>query len=421
MRYKFLLHVLIQCLSNRRAGYDMAGNDLVGFMVPLVLNKPFSISKYIYANMKENLKRTSGRTTGNKFWMYHRFLQIIMNVQHPNLPKADKDILKIDAMIEHSLKIFRVVAANSDEGGDGGDIGDAGASAAGTTGASSVGGDAEDSESDDNRPEPGYEFYLDDHGVRKVRKIRQEEDADYVPSDTETKRLKRKQTAARRKKKNKKYIGASCVQPTVSQPEPVHEADMNPNFGLTADEAAAIITSPPRSSEPTPVVTSAAETPTQDEKVDFLFSQLQAAAGQIDRQSTVINVTRGDVIKQRLEINTLNSTVERQQAEITHRQAEIEQLKAENACLKAADEERERQLQQMRAADNARGIDMNRLKERSIEVQRLAETLKAKHDDMKEWYNSRNTKITDGVKRINDGFENVRKCVNIMWVDRCKQ
>ncbi|KAF5767103.1 hypothetical protein HanXRQr2_Chr14g0620431 [Helianthus annuus] len=75
----------------------------------------------------------------------------------------------------------------------------------------------------------------------------------------------------------------------------------------------------------------------------------------------------------------------------------------------------------MRAAHNARGIDMNRLKEKSIEVQRLAETLKSKHDDMKEWYNSRNTKITDGVKRINDGFENVRKRVNIMWVDRCKQ
>ncbi|MFS7920527.1 hypothetical protein Hanom_Chr03g00225911 [Helianthus anomalus] len=73
MCYKFLLHVLFQCLSNRRAGYDMAGNDLVGFMVALVLNKPFSISKYIYANMKENLKRTGARTTGNKFWMYPRF------------------------------------------------------------------------------------------------------------------------------------------------------------------------------------------------------------------------------------------------------------------------------------------------------------------------------------------------------------
>ncbi|KAJ0524520.1 hypothetical protein HanRHA438_Chr09g0376801 [Helianthus annuus] len=233
-----------------------------------------------------------------------------------------------------------------DEGDDGGDIGVAGASAAGTTSASLAGGDAEDLESDDNWPEPGYEFYLDDWVVRKVRKIRQEEDADYVPSDTEVERLKRKQTAARRKKKNRKYIGASSVQPTVSQPEPVHEADMNLNFGLTIDEAAAIISSPPRSSEPTPVVTSAAETPTatpqepthsiastirattsqhgserrqrkfsemqQDEKVDFLFSQLQAAAGQIDTQSAVINVTRGDVIKQRLEMNTLKSTIKRQ-------------------------------------------------------------------------------------------------------------
>ncbi|KAJ0766678.1 hypothetical protein HanPSC8_Chr03g0087111 [Helianthus annuus] len=65
MRYKFLLHVLIQCLSNRRAGYDMAGNDQVGLMVALVLNKTFSISKYIYANMKENIKRTGGCMTGN--------------------------------------------------------------------------------------------------------------------------------------------------------------------------------------------------------------------------------------------------------------------------------------------------------------------------------------------------------------------
>ncbi|MFS7926554.1 hypothetical protein Hanom_Chr04g00298381 [Helianthus anomalus] len=64
----------------------------------------------------------------------------------------------------------------------------------------------------------------------------------------------------------------------------------------------------------------------QDEKIDFLFSQLQAAAGQIDRQSTVIN-----------------------------------------------------------------------------------------------WYNSRNTKITDGVKQITKGFEFVRNRVNILWGDRCKQ
>ncbi|KAF5813194.1 hypothetical protein HanRHA438_Chr03g0106471 [Helianthus annuus] len=64
IHYKFLLHVLIQCISNTRAGYDMAGNDLVGLMVALVLNKPFSIPKYIYANMKENMKRTGGVQQG---------------------------------------------------------------------------------------------------------------------------------------------------------------------------------------------------------------------------------------------------------------------------------------------------------------------------------------------------------------------
>ncbi|MFS7947879.1 hypothetical protein Hanom_Chr06g00553351 [Helianthus anomalus] len=75
----------------------------------------------------------------------------------------------------------------------------------------------------------------------------------------------------------------------------------------------------------------------------------------------------------------------------------------------------------MRATDNAHGIDMNRLKERSIEVKRLADTLKEKHEDMKEWYNIRNNKLTYGVKRITDGFEFVRKRVNILLGDRCKQ
>ncbi|KAJ0718516.1 hypothetical protein HanLR1_Chr08g0271461 [Helianthus annuus] len=83
--------------------------------------------------------------------------------------------------------------------------------------------------------------------------------------------------------------------------------------------------------------------------------------------------------------------------------------------------ERERHLQQMRAADNTRGIDMNRMKERSSELQRFAEALKEKHDYMKEWYNSRNTTIVDGVKRITEGFESVRKRFNILWGDRCKQ
>ncbi|KAF5821026.1 hypothetical protein HanXRQr2_Chr01g0008971 [Helianthus annuus] len=230
---------------------------------------------------------------------------------------------------------------------------------------------------------------------------------------------------------------------------------MDPNLGFTATEASEMVPSPPRSTEPTPIVRSTPETPTvtpqapthsiassirattsqpaaeciqtifsqmqPDEKVGFLFSQLQAAAGQINRQTDVIKATRGDLIKQQLEINTLNSTVGRQQAEITRQQAEIEQLKTENASLKAADEVRERQLQQMHAADNTRGIEMNRMKESNSKLQKLAESLKERHDYMKEWYDSRNTTIADGVKKITECSEIVRKRVNILWNDRCKQ
>ncbi|KAF5822005.1 hypothetical protein HanRHA438_Chr01g0021971 [Helianthus annuus] len=264
LRNNFLLHILIQCLSNRRGGYDMASNDLTGLMVAFVLNKPFNISKYLFSNMKENLRRTGA--SGNKFWMYLIFLQMIMNVQHPNLPKAANDVLKIDVMIEHSLKTFKGVAtkrykestpqkmisalgdknyvapANNkwrhdesqyddeeptlkkmmedkfgrnkldifgdtddeddgdggdDEGGEGGDGGNVGAS-----GASARSGDNDESESDHNPPESGYEHYINEHGIRQVRRIHTDQDEDYVPSDTEAERLKKKKTSIRRKKKD---------------------------------------------------------------------------------------------------------------------------------------------------------------------------------------------------------------------------
>ncbi|KAJ0787865.1 hypothetical protein HanPI659440_Chr05g0185161 [Helianthus annuus] len=230
---------------------------------------------------------------------------------------------------------------------------------------------------------------------------------------------------------------------------------MDPNLGFMATKASTMVPSPPRSTEPTPVATSTPEAPTAtpqapthsitsyicattsqpsaerkqslfeqmqpDEKVDILFSELQAAAGQITRQTDVIKATRADMIKKQVEINTLNATVGRQAAEITRQQAEIDQLKAENANLKAADEIRERQLQQMHAADNTCGIEMNRMKESSSALQRLADALKERHDYMKQWYGSRNTTIVDGVKKINEGYELLRKRVNTLWNDRCKQ
>ncbi|KAJ0704588.1 hypothetical protein HanPI659440_Chr14g0564331 [Helianthus annuus] len=416
MRYKFLLHVLIQCLGkNRAGGYDMTGFDLIGLMVALVLNKPFSISKLLFAYMKDNLQRTRSRTTGKKFWIYPRFVQMVMNTQHPDLPKADTDILKIETMLAHSFNLFKghsakkykesdpprkmfgalankaYVAPDDDkwrhndsqsddeepeltkrmkeklkrkrdstdssdsdddeEGGDG-DGGNAEATAASAPGASNAGGD-------------------------------EQEDADYVPSDTEGERVQKKKKAVPRKKKAKRNIGTSSSTLQSVPSEPIQEASMDPNFGFTAEEASTMASSPPRSTEqpsttiqPPPVVSSTPETPTvisqavpqrsmaaairattsqpsderqrifseysQEEKNNFLFSQLEAAADRIQRQTEFIMITKNDQVSQLVEIDKLKSTVDQQQTVIERQQAEIDSLKAENARLKAAEEERER-------------------------------------------------------------------------------
>ncbi|KAJ0919915.1 hypothetical protein HanRHA438_Chr05g0235121 [Helianthus annuus] len=196
----------------------------------------------------------------------------------------------------------------------------AGASSTGAAGGTSAGNDEEDTESGDNPPEPGYEVYYDERGVKRIRRIRQEDDPEYVPSDTEAERLKKKETVVKRKKKARKYIGTSSAQQSVPPQEPTQEAEMDPNLGFTAAEASNMVPSPPRSSEPAPIVSSTPETPTvtpqeptpsiasticattsqpaaerrqtifsrmqPDEKVDFLFSQLQTAASRLPILST---------------------------------------------------------------------------------------------------------------------------------------
>ncbi|KAJ0616566.1 hypothetical protein HanIR_Chr02g0091981 [Helianthus annuus] len=491
LRYKFLLHVLIQCLSNRRADYDMAGNDLLGLMVALVLNKPFSISRYIFGNMKENLTRTGrSRIIGNKYWMYPRFLQMIMNVQHSSLPKADNDVLKIEAMNFNSLRIIKnlahkrykesvppiklfgalgntsyVAPANDkwrhddsqsddeepelkrlmsekigpepnvsdesesdsdDEGGDGGDAGAVGASSVGTTGGTLVGGtsvggvsagdtsaggdDEADSDSDDDHLiEPGYEMNLDERGVKRFRKIRQEDDPEYVPSDTEAERARKrkaeKSAEHQKRKKSRKYLSTSSQrsvpQTPVQEPpivsSPPADQTVSPQAIPQRSMAASIRTT---TAQPSGERQRIFVEMTQEEKNNFLFTQFEAVADRIQRQTDFIRITKKDQISHQVDIERLKSTVGEQQATIQRQQADIDFLKAENGRLKAAEAERDR---------------------RSSVLQRLAEDLKGRCDFMKDQYESRNTTIAEGVKKITGGYDFLRMRVATLWEDRCKQ
>ncbi|KAF5806797.1 hypothetical protein HanRHA438_Chr05g0234721 [Helianthus annuus] len=155
---------------------------------------------------------------------------------------------------------------SDDEGSDGGEGGDGGNVGAGA--ASAHGSDDANSGSDDNPPEPGYEHYIDQRGIHQLRRIRtdRDQDEDYVPSDTEAADIqKKKQAAIQRKKKMKKTVGTSSSAHAFVQQEtivePVQEAEVNPQFAFSAEEAAVMTASLSEAPQPPPTTTSATETP----------------------------------------------------------------------------------------------------------------------------------------------------------------
>ncbi|XP_022032388.1 uncharacterized protein LOC110933476 [Helianthus annuus] len=285
-----------------------------------------------------------------------------------------------------------------DEGGDAGDAGAVGASSVGTTGGTSPGGtsvggtsaggvsagdtsaggdDEADSDSDDDLLlEPGYEMYLDERGVKRYRKIRQEDDLEYVPSDPETERArKRKEEKCaqhQKKKKSRRYLSTSSrgSMPQTPVPEPPVVSSppaaqtVSPQLIPQRSMAAAIRAT---TSQPSGERQRIFSEMTQEEKNNFLFSQYEAAADRITRQTDFIRITKNDQISHQVEIDMLKSAVGEQQATIQRQQAEINLLKAENERLKASEAERDR---------------------RSLVLQKLAEDLRNRCDVMKEWYDS---------------------------------
>ncbi|HEY5235956.1 MAG TPA: hypothetical protein VIJ14_07250 [Rhabdochlamydiaceae bacterium] len=82
--WRFLMHIIIVCLSNRKAGFDVLSHATQSAMTALVLNKPFNFSGLIFSYMKNN---TSSRL---KFLLYPRFIQLILDAVAPNLPKVGR-------------------------------------------------------------------------------------------------------------------------------------------------------------------------------------------------------------------------------------------------------------------------------------------------------------------------------------------
>ncbi|KAM0048945.1 hypothetical protein Hdeb2414_s0008g00280231 [Helianthus debilis subsp. tardiflorus] len=82
--WRLLVHMFILCMTENRGGTDQLNITQSAALVCLITNQPFNYSKYIFEGMKRNV-------TGvlkDKFLMYPRFLQMILNVRYPELVRS---------------------------------------------------------------------------------------------------------------------------------------------------------------------------------------------------------------------------------------------------------------------------------------------------------------------------------------------
>ncbi|MFS7948750.1 hypothetical protein Hanom_Chr06g00563541 [Helianthus anomalus] len=94
--YKFLVHCVIYALSHRKGAYDETSDYIMNIITSLVLNRPYNISQVLFNHMIDNVK-------GEKYLMYPRFIQMLLDDQIPDLPKDSTDKLKLLHMISETL------------------------------------------------------------------------------------------------------------------------------------------------------------------------------------------------------------------------------------------------------------------------------------------------------------------------------
>jgi hypothetical protein len=72
--WKFLVHTVIHCLSNKNGGWDQCPEDLANLVHSIVNHIKFKYSLFIYNNLLANLKSPS-------FYMFPRFIQHVINCE----------------------------------------------------------------------------------------------------------------------------------------------------------------------------------------------------------------------------------------------------------------------------------------------------------------------------------------------------
>ncbi|GJS05548.1 hypothetical protein Tco_0322056 [Tanacetum coccineum] len=77
-QWRFLIHTLLHCLSTKSGSWDQFGSPLAIALICLCEGRKYNWSSYIFNGMVNNIQNS------NKFLMYPRFLQMILNIETRN-------------------------------------------------------------------------------------------------------------------------------------------------------------------------------------------------------------------------------------------------------------------------------------------------------------------------------------------------
>nr|GEW85658.1 hypothetical protein [Tanacetum cinerariifolium] len=132
-QWKFLIHTILQCMSAKRTAWNKFSSSMASAIICLSTGRKFNFSKYIFDSLVSNMDSSS------KFYMYPRFLQLMIRVQVGDLSshttkysspaltqKVFSNMRRVGkgfSRVETSLFESMIVAQQADDVADEGDAG----------------------------------------------------------------------------------------------------------------------------------------------------------------------------------------------------------------------------------------------------------------------------------------------------------
>ncbi|MFS8002070.1 hypothetical protein Hanom_Chr13g01197821 [Helianthus anomalus] len=93
---KFLIHCVAHALSNRKGAYDEISDYIMNINTCLVLTRPYNVSQVLFDRLVDNIG-------GEKYIMYPRFIQMMIDDQVNDLPKDPANVLGLRHMTAEIL------------------------------------------------------------------------------------------------------------------------------------------------------------------------------------------------------------------------------------------------------------------------------------------------------------------------------